>query len=215
MYCYIFGAMPVDTFNFKLSDNDIIIAADSGVINTKKFNIEPDYIIGDFDSLGYTPTDSNTIVHPTEKDDTDLMLAVKLGLENGYQNFRIFGGIGGRLDHTFANIQTASYIAENGGNVIFYGSNENLSVIKNNKIAFDKYNKGNISIFALEDCKNVKINGLYYELDNGYLTTNFPLGTSNKFNNQNATISVEQGKLLIIWENQGENNSFCMGQIRR
>lgn len=206
MYCYIFGAMSVNRFNFKITDYDLVIAADSGIINTDKFNIEADYIIGDFDSLGYTPSKNNTIIHPVEKDDTDTMLAVKLGLEKGYKNFRIFGGLGGRLDHTYANIQTASYVAENGGRAIFYGDNENLTVIKNSKITFDKNCKGNISIFALEDCKKVNINGLYYELENGYLTPDFPLGTSNKFNNQDATISVKKGKLLIIWKNKGEND---------
>ena len=206
MYCYIFGAMPIDSFNLKINENDIVIAADAGIINVRKFNIEPDYIIGDFDSLGYTPTDSNTIIHPIEKDDTDTMLAVKLGFKKGYKDFRIFGGIGGRLDHTFANIQTASYIAENDGNAVFYGNNENFTVIKNNGIKFPKENKGNISIFALEDCKNITIKGTYYELEDGNLSTNFPLGASNKFNGNEATISVEQGKLLIIWEKQGENN---------
>ena len=150
MYCYIFGAIPIDTFNFKINKNDIVIAADAGIKNTHKFNIKPDFIIGDFDSLGYTPTDSNTIIHPIEKDDTDTMLAVKFGFEKGYNNFRIFGGIGGRLDHTFANIQTASYIAENNGNAVFYGKNECFTVIKNNEIKFLKESKGNISIFALE-----------------------------------------------------------------
>ena len=197
--------MPIDSFDYIINKEDIVIAADSGIINTQKFNIKPDYIIGDFDSLGYTPSDSNTIIHPIEKDDTDTMLAVKLGLEKGYKNFRIFGGIGGRLDHTYANIQTASYVAENGGNAIFYGSNENLTVLKNNKITFDKENKGNISIFALEECHNVNIKGTYYELNNGNLSINFPLGTRNKFNNNKAIISVENGNLLIIWERQDNN----------
>ena len=205
MYCYIFGAMPVDTFNFKTNEKDIVIAADLGIINAKKFNITPDYIIGDFDSLGYTPSNDNTIIHPIEKDDTDTMLAVKLGLDKGFKNFRIFGGIGGRLDHTYANIQTATYVAENGGNAVFYGDNENFSVIKNSKITFDKESKGNISIFALEECQNVNIKGTYYELENGNLSINFPLGTSNKFNNKESFVSVEEGKLLVIWEKQGDN----------
>ena len=206
MYCYIFGAIPIDTFDFQINENDIVIAADSGIINAQKFNITPDFIIGDFDSLGYTPSDDNTIIHPIEKDDTDTMLAVKLGLEKGFKYFRILGGIGGRLDHTYANIQTASYVAENGGNAVFYGNNENFSVIKNNILTFDKENKGNISIFALEKCNNVNIKGTYYELENGNLSINFPLGTSNKFNDKEATISVEKGKLLIIWEKQGESH---------
>ena len=206
MFCYIFGAMPVDSFDFVITDEDIVIAADSGVLNTNKFNIKPDYIIGDFDSLGFTPTNNNTIVYPVEKNDTDTMLAIKLGLEKGYQNFRVVGCTGGRLDHTFANIQSATYIAVNGGIATFYGSNENFTVIKNNSIKFSKESKGNISVFALEDCKNVNIKGLYYEIENGCLSPDFPLGVSNKFNNISSDISVEKGKLLIIWEKQGDFN---------
>ena len=205
MYCYIFGALPVDSFDFQIEKNDIIIAADAGIINTEKFNIKPDYIIGDFDSLGYTPSDNKVIIHPVEKDDTDTMLAVKYGLDKGFKNFRIFGCIGGRLDHTLANIQTASYITENGGNAVFYGSNENFTVIQNNKIRFSEENKGNISIFALENCKNVSIKGAYYELENGCLSPDFPLGVSNKFNGKEATISVKDGKILIIWEKQQQD----------
>lgn len=206
MYCYIFGAMPIDTFDFKINKDDIVIAADAGILNAEKFNITPDFIIGDFDSLGYTPTDSSTIVHPVEKDDTDTMLAVKLGLSKGYKNFRIFGGIGGRLDHTYANIQTAAYIAENDGNAQFFGNEENLTILKNSQISFPKDSKGNISVFALDECENVTIKGTYYELENGSLSADFPLGVSNKFNNMDVTISVGKGKLLIIWERQDKVN---------
>lgn len=206
MYCYIFGALPVTDFNFEIKSDDIVIAADSGVLNTQKFNSTADYIIGDFDSLGYTPSEGNTIIHPIEKDDTDSMLAIKLGFEKGYNSFRIFGGLGGRLDHTYANIQAAAYVAENGGNAVFYGDKENLTVIKNSSIRFNKGNKGNLSVFALENCENVNINGAYYELTNGSLTIDFPLGTSNKFDNKDVTISVDKGKLLIIWERQDSFN---------
>lgn len=206
MYCYIFGAMPVTSFEFEINKNDLVIAADAGINNLNRLRIEADVVIGDFDSLGYIPRHSNTIIHPVEKDDTDTMLAVKSGFEKGYKNFRIFGGTGGRLDHTYANIQTASYIAENGGNAVFYGDNECFTVIKNNKVTFDRTNKGNISVFALEESKGVFINGTYYELDNGTLSVNFPLGASNKFIGKDATISVNDGKLLIIWERQGKTN---------
>ncbi len=211
MYCYIFGAMPVENFPFKINIDDLVIAADLGVANTNKFNIIPDYIIGDFDSLGYVPKEDNTIIYPIEKDDTDTLLAVKLALKKGYKSFRIFGCIGGRLDHTIANIQTASYIAENNGNSVFFGDKENFSVFKNNNISFDEACTGNISVFALEKSNEVKINNLFYELDNGQLTPNIPLGVSNKFINKNSVISVENGKLLVIWENKSGN--YKLGEI--
>ena len=205
MYCYIFGALPVNEFNFKINDNDIVIAADAGLKNIEKFNISPDYIIGDFDSLGYKPDLDNTIVHPIEKDDTDTLLAIKKAFDLGYKNFRVFGCTGGRLDHTLANVQAASFITNNCGKAIFYGDSENFTVIKNDIYYFDESNAGNISIFALTSCNNVCIKGLYYELDNVKLTPDFPLGVSNKFINKKAEISVENGKLLIIWDNNEQN----------
>ena len=114
MYCYIFGALEMKAFDYKINESDLVIAADCGIKNAEKFKINPHIIIGDFDSLGYVPEADNTIIHPIEKDDTDTLLAVKKGFEMGYTSFRIFGCVGGRLDHTLANIQTADYIAENG-----------------------------------------------------------------------------------------------------
>lgn len=210
MYCYIFGALEVTEFPFQIQNGDLVIAADMGLENLKRLDIKPDYIIGDFDSLGYVPKEKNTIVHPVEKNDTDTLLAVKFAFEKGYNSFRIFGGIGGRLDHTISNIQTADYIAENGGNCVFFGDNENFTVIKNGQINFDENCDGNISVFALEKSKNINISGLYYHLDDGELTPDFPLGASNKFNKEKSVVSVGSGKLLIIWENKG--GTFNLGE---
>ena len=213
MYCYIFGAMPIDSFNFTINKDDIVIAADSGIINAHKFNIEPDYIIGDFDSLGYTPTDSNTIIHPIEKDDTDTMLAVKLGFEKGCKNFRIFGGLGGRLDHTYANIQTASFVAENGGNAVLINNETYLTVLKDSSIDFSSDCSGNISVFAVsEEATGVTEANLLYELNNATLSPDFPLGISNEFIGKNATVSVEKGKLCIIWDNT--DSSYKIGGLK-
>ena len=62
---------------------DYVIAADGGLAHAVKFGISPDEILGDFDSLGYTPADAR--VFPVEKDDTDAMLAVRRGLSLGYR----------------------------------------------------------------------------------------------------------------------------------
>lgn len=209
MICYIFGALPVTQFNLTVDKEDFVIAADGGLNTTDKFNIKPHIILGDFDSLGSVPTGSNIITYPTEKDDTDTMLAVKYALENGYKNLHIFGCVGGRLDHTVANIQTALFIAENGGTGVFHGEQECFTVIKNSSIYFDSLCKGNISVFAVsEKAKGVDEDNLYYSLKNAELTSNFPLGVSNKFTGKNSNISVKEGSLLIIWEDICGGYSF-------
>ena len=77
--CMIFCAAGFDALAAPLEKDDYIVAADGGLEHTRKLGIQPDEILGDFDSLGYIPEDSR--VFPVEKDDTDAMLAARRGLE--------------------------------------------------------------------------------------------------------------------------------------
>ncbi len=199
--CIIFGALPICEFTATIENGDLVIAADGGYNTLKKLNVEPDIIIGDFDSLeSDLPVNGNIIKHPVKKNDTDTLLAIKYGLKNGYSDFIIYGCLGGRLDHTFANIQAASFTAENNANAVFVDKGTYLTVIKNTSISFSKENTGNISVFAVSgNARGVTINNLLYEASNIELTPDFPLGISNEFIEKDANISVTDGKLCIIW----------------
>ena len=199
--CYIFGALDTEIVDFNPQENDLIIAADGGYSTLKKLNIKPDLVVGDFDSLGEAPKDETVIKHPIKKDDTDTILAVKIGLEKGYKTFVIYGAVGGRLDHTVATIQTATFVAENGGIAYIYDGNHTVTAIKNSSINFKVNAKGYISIFALSGvAKGVTIKGLLYELDNAEITPSFPIGVSNEFISKESEISVKDGVLTIIFE---------------
>ena len=104
--CYIVGACPPGALCLAPGRPSLVIAADQGLRHLEAAGIAPDLIVGDFDSLGTVPQGANVIRHPVEKDDTDMMLAVKTGLERGCRTFVLYGGLGGRLDHTYANFQT-------------------------------------------------------------------------------------------------------------
>ena len=199
--CYIFGALDTEVIDFNPSENDLIIAADGGYNTLKKLNIKPDLVVGDFDSLGKIPENENIIKHPVKKDDTDTLLAIKIGLEKGYKRFSVYGAIGGRLDHTVATIQSASYVAENGGTAYINDGNRTVTAIKNSTIKFTSDAKGYISIFALSGvAKGVTIKGLLYELKDAEITPSFPIGVSNEFLNKDSEISVNDGVLTIIFE---------------
>ena len=79
--CVIFCAAGFDGLLAPIPENALTIAADGGLRHTQSLGLNPDVILGDFDSLGYVPEDSR--VFPVEKDDTDAMLAVRLGLQQG------------------------------------------------------------------------------------------------------------------------------------
>lgn len=208
--CYIFGSVEIDNFNFIPGDTDLVIAADAGLRNTEKIGLKADYIVGDFDSLNFIPKGDNIIKHPVKKDETDLILAIDIGFENGYSNFIIAGCIGGRYDHTFASIQSAAYVAYKGGNAVFINDDTYLTIIENNLISFSDDCKGIVSVFSYtENAFGVCEKGLMYELENRDLTQNFPLGVSNEFIGKESTVSVENGKLLIIW--QTETGTYKIG----
>lgn len=198
--CYIFGSVETNNFYDIINEEDFVIAADGGLTYTKKFNLKPDLIVGDFDSLDHVPKGENVIRHPEIKDETDTILAIDSAIKKGYENFVIYGCLGGRLDHTFASIQTAAYITENGGNVVFKSDEYFMTIIKNNSISFSKENEGYVSVFSYtEKATGVTEKGLFYELENAQLTASYPLGVSNRFIGKESLISVQNGKLCIIW----------------
>ncbi len=212
--CIIFGALPVEQTLIKIKENDFIIAADAGLNTLNEFDITPNLIVGDFDSFnGNIPKGDNVITHPVKKDDTDTLLAIKIGLQKGYKEFIIYGCLGGRLDHTFANMQAACFVAESGANAVFIANESYLTVIKDNSIEFSSDCCGNISVFAVsEEAKGVTESNLLYELNNATLSPDFPLGVSNEFISKNAVISVKKGKLCIIWN--GTHSSYKIGGLK-
>lgn len=104
--CYIVGAASLDGVRLSPRPGDYVIAADGGYRTLKARGIEPDFVMGDFDSLGYRPDHPNVETHPVMKDDTDLGLAVRWALAHGYRRLVIAGALGGRLDQTIASFQT-------------------------------------------------------------------------------------------------------------
>ena len=200
--CIIFCAAEFDRLLKPIGPEDLVIAADGGLKHTEAISITPDIILGDFDSLGYTPEGAN--VFPVETDDTDSMLAVRRGLAQGYREFLLYGSLDGpRLDHTVANFQTLQFLADHGARGYLVGKNTLVTLVKNGSIAFPAGCSGTLSVFCHgADAKGVTLEGLYYPLMDGTLTAGFPLGASNHFTGEPAAITVREGSLLILWERQ-------------
>ena len=197
--CVIFCAAGFDGL-LETTENAIVIAADGGLTHTDALGITPQVVLGDFDSLGYTPAGAN--VFPVEKDDTDAMLAVRKGLELGCDRFLLYGSLDGpRLDHTVANFQTLQFLADRGATGYLIGKDHIVTVVKNGEITFPATATGIVSVFCMgADAKGVTIEGLQYPLENGALSAGFPLGVSNHFVRTASRIAVEEGSLLVIYD---------------
>ena len=198
--CIVFCAAEFDRLACPIEPEDYVIAADGGLQHTQALGIEPQEILGDFDSLGYIPQDAR--VFPVEKDDTDAMLAARRGLALGFRELLYYGSLDGkRLDHTVANYQTLQYLADHGARGYLVGQDFLVTVVKEGRIFFPEGTEGLLSVFCLgADARGVSLRGLYYPLEGGTLTAGFPLGVSNHFTGAPAEISVEEGSLLVMWE---------------
>ena len=197
--CYIIGAGENYGLDFTPTSNDYVIAADAGIRYLEQCGITADLVIGDFDSLDDTPAHPNIRVLNPEKDDTDMLAAVREGIKAGYSVFHIYCGMGGRIDHTIANMQILAYLSQNGMQGLLFGKDSVITAITNQKITFDKIPSGYISVFSYtEKSESVNLRGLKYELNNATLTSTFPLGVSNEFIGKKSSISVSSGTLLIV-----------------
>lgn len=198
--CIIFCAGGFEKLVRPIDASDFILAADGGLTHLQKLGLTPNGIIGDFDSLGYIPEGAQ--VFPVEKDDTDSMLAVRKGLELGYRRFEIYGALDGeRLDHTVANLQTLAFLSEHGATGYLAGLRYMVTTVRNGAIRFSPKAKGILSVFCLgESAKGVSLRGLKYPLENGTLTSGFPLGVSNRFTGEAAEISVRDGILTVLYD---------------
>ena len=198
--CVIFCAADFHGLAKPLQPDDFIIAADGGLRHTLALGIAPDGILGDFDSLGYTPEGST--VFPVEKDDTDAMLAVRKGLELGYREFYLYGSLDGpRLDHTVANFQTLQFLCDHGAYGYLIGRDYIVTAVKNGSLHFSSDCAGIFSVFCVGgDAAGVSILGGKYNAENVTLSAGFPLGVSNHFEGRPVTVSVEDGSLLVLWD---------------
>ena len=200
--CYIVGAGEFYG-EFTPADDDLVIAADGGYDSLLKRGIRTDVLIGDLDSIKEIPVGIELIRHPVKKDETDMHLAYLEGRRRGYENFELFGGVGGRADHTFANYCLLSYARANGAHARLHDKDSVAYAIRNEATRVRGKCGNHISLFAFGGAaKGVFIKGLYYELENGTLTSDFPLGVSNQFTNEYAEIEVRDGTLLVIEEIQ-------------
>lgn len=199
--CWIFGGAPVSGGYKIIPPSDAyLIAADSGFSLLKQMGLMPDLVLGDFDSLTEDkPAGCEIITAAAEKDDTDTMLAVKTALSRGYFDITIAGSVGGRLDHTFANIQSLAYIVDNGGSGRLVGESDTAEIFGVGEYRFRKNESMYFSVFSYSEEAVVTTKGTKYDLDSYRLTSSFPLGVSNEILSSECILKIEKGRVLIIF----------------
>lgn len=180
-------------------ENALIIAADSGYSIVKRLGLTADIAVGDFDSLDEVPKDCEVIRAAPEKDDTDTMLAVKTALSRGFSDITVYGAVGGRLDHTYANIQTLAYILKNGGFGRLVGECDTVELLAVGDYSYERRSGEYLSLFSYGESAVITSRGTKYDLTGYRLENAFPLGVSNEIIEDKCRIFVQSGQILVIF----------------
>ena len=207
--CIVIGAGDLTVGTMEVHEEDLVIAVDGGLGYCSVLGVEPDLILGDFDSV--SPDEAKAVEElerkiperilrlPREKDDTDMLAALKEGIRRGYKDFRIYGGTGGRFDHTLANIQCLLYLKKQDAVGYLVDGTGMILVLVDETVEFQKGLEGYLSLFSLsEKSEGVTIKGMKYPLDRAVIHNDFPVGISNEFTGEQALVSVEKGQLVCI-----------------
>lgn len=207
--CIVIGAGDLTVGQIQVGEEDLVIAVDGGINYCGVLEIEPAMILGDFDSVNEAQREAilqmkeqvpdRVVVLKPEKADTDMLAALKLGLEKGYDFFYIYGGTGGRMEHTLANIQSLLFLKNRGAVGYLMDGNGMIFVMKNEEVRLRDNLEGYFSLFCLgKEAKGVTIRGMKYELTDYTMTNDFPIGVSNEFIGKEATVSVRDGELVGV-----------------
>lgn len=204
--CYVVGAMSLSLgLRPYPAPGDYVIAADRGYDSLMAYGVTPDLVVGDFDSLGYAPKHPNVVQLPKMKDDTDMVYALRKGLELGYRRFVLLGGVGGRLEHTLANLQALDWLTTQGAQGFLAGEKTVATALRGTSIKFPDTMSGFLSAFCNSGtATGVTIRGMKFDLDGDEMSGSFPVGVSNEFVGKESSVSVKEGSLILLWEEKGD-----------
>ena len=196
MRCVLVGSGEFSSDKFCVDAQDFVIAVDGGYGYIKDL-CRVDLAVGDFDSLGYVPKGIATLRHDPIKDYTDMYLAFEEAHRRGYDEFKVYGALGGRLDHAIANLQCAYDFAKKGIKVELIGKDCTAEVVTGKKTI--RGSKGQtFSLFAFDKVSGVYIRGGKYPLTDATLVNTFPLGVSNELSDGDCEIEIKGGYALLI-----------------
>lgn len=204
-FIYVGGEIFADGIIDRPTGDDLKICADCGYKNAQKIGIVPDFAVGDFDSgsLEEIPRDTEIIEVPAEKDFTDASFAVDLALERGADFIYIIGGLGGRLDHTMANMGILERLWSMGVRAFITDGKNRARYIERTSELVPRAGFKYLSIIAADkEARGVSAEGCKYPLKNARLSrNNNSFSTSNEILKNCALISVKKGGLFIIESN--------------
>jgi thiamine pyrophosphokinase len=194
----------------RLTGREYILAADGGARYALALGLTPRKVVGDMDTLGADELrelrgmGAEILVFPKEKDESDTLLALRNAVESGYADIEIWGALGGRFDHSAANIVLLTHPLAAGVRVQLFTWNQRIFIPERGQ-AIDGAPGDLISFFPMGgDVTGIQTRGLQYQPKGGRLKFNYVMGLSNVMLARTCAISWETGILLCVHTFGGE-----------
>ena len=191
----------------KAHNGQNIIAVDRGLEALYQFNMVPNHVVGDFDSVSksiwqFYQKNAEIVFHKynPKKDYTDTDIALKLAIELNSSSITIMGALGKRMDHALANIHIPKEALEVGIPCQILDSYNKIYLVKDHRqLAKDKTYGKYISFLPLTTTvEGITLKGFQYPLNNASLSIGLSLGISNEIVEEMATIELKKGILIVI-----------------
>lgn len=198
-----------DSFALSVFDRirpDCIIGIDRGLEFCYKYNIVPNYILGDFDSISpkilsfYEGGEIPVKRFQPEKDATDTRIGLELAMKLGSQKIFLLGATGGRLDHYMANVKSLLIPMEQGVQAWILDSQNAITVLdQGTRLKKDRQFGKYVSFFTMGDrVEGVTLTGFKYPLKDHTLVNSDEIGVSNEIQEDSAEITFRSGVVLMI-----------------
>lgn len=202
----LIGAGPLEDVSFlkkEKREEIYLVCCDGGYRKVLEAGMECDLFVGDYDTFPKEMLHSpkEIISLNVVKDDTDTLFALKTCIKRGYDAFYLYGCLGGKIEHTIANLQVLSFLLDqHKKGFLFDEKNEEVVFLLDQGMEFKENASGMLSLFSYtEKTKNVTLENLKYNLQDETLSSSFPLGVSNEFiKGKKAKISFSEGRLLVV-----------------
>jgi thiamine pyrophosphokinase len=188
----------------QLRQDDTLVAADGGLHHIQGLGLQPNLLIGDLDSVSAADIQALEDAHiavlryPSEKDETDLELALDWSAGQGFRSILIVGALGGRLDQTLGNLFLLTWPRLAGIDLRMDDGLEEVFAITASAALHGAPGE-TVSLLPLQGpARGITTTGLRYPLRGETLWPERTRGISNEFLEEYATITLEQGCLLCI-----------------
>ena len=204
-FIYVGGEICPQAIEEFPTEEDLVIAADSGYTNALALGVSPSVVLGDFDSLDQStlPENVQKIEFPPQKDYTDTQLAVKYALEQKCNQIVLIGGLSGRLDHTLSNLAILEDLSDKHLHGLITDGFNRVRFLRNDSVILPKSKHFQYLSLLTADEKicGVEMDGCKYPLKNAKLRRNTQYAVSNEITGNCAFIAIRRGGAWIVESN--------------